>query len=77
VPHGLALSTTFLIKEFHRTYQVDQLSKNVSVALMIQENIDRGLQDRLNAPEEAVLFVRNQIQNFKTRLSMQCHSLLC
>ena len=47
----------------------------MSVAPMIRENIDRGLQDRLNAPEEAVLFMRNQIQNIKVRLSVQCYLL--
>nr|XP_045012935.1 endogenous retrovirus group K member 25 Env polyprotein-like [Jaculus jaculus] len=72
---SFSLSTTSLVKEIHTANHVNQLSKNVSLALMIQENIDRGIQDRLNALEEAVLFIGNEIQNIKIRLSVQCHSL--
>jgi hypothetical protein len=41
----------------------------MSIALVIQENIDRGFQDKLQALEEAVLFMGNQIQNIKIRPS--------
>ena len=57
----------------HTAYHIDELSKNVSIAFMIQETIDRGLQDRLNALEEVVLFMGN---DFKIRLSVQCPSLV-
>lgn len=41
---------------------VDQLYKNLSIALMIQGNIDWGLQGRYNALGEAVAFMGCQIQ---------------
>lgn len=37
-----ALPTTSLVREVHTANQVDQLSKNVSIALLIQGKIDRG-----------------------------------
>ena len=63
------LSTTSLVKNIHTAHHVDLLSKNMSIALVIQENIDRGFQDNLQALEEAVLFMGNQIQNIKIRPS--------
>lgn len=56
-----ALSTASLVKEIHTAHHVEQLPKNVSVVLRIQENIGKELQDRLSALEEAVLFMGNQI----------------
>lgn len=44
---------------------------NVLITLPIQETI----QDRYTALEEAVLFMGNQFQNIKVRLSVQCHAL--
>lgn len=70
-----ALSTTSLVREVHTAHQVDQLSKNVSIALLIQGKIDRGFEDRANALEEAVLYMEQEIQNIKVRLLVQCHSL--
>ena len=66
---SFAFSTPPLVKESHTAHHVDLLSKNMSIALVIQENIDRGFQDKLQALEEAVLFMGNQIQNIKIRPS--------
>lgn len=54
----IALSATSLVKEVHTACHTDQLFKNVSVALMIQEQINRGFKDRLNALEEAIHFIK-------------------
>lgn len=37
---GIALSAASLVKEVHTACHIDQLSKNVSVALIIQEQIE-------------------------------------
>lgn len=47
---SFALSTTSLLKEIQTVHHRDQLSKNVSIARMVQANIDRRLQ-------EAILFM--------------------
>ena len=67
---NLALSATSLVKEIHRKHCVHKLSKIVSIPFMIQETINRTLQDRLNCLEKTVLFMENQIQNTKVRLSI-------
>lgn len=72
-----ALSTTSLIKEIDTAHHVDQLPQNVSIVLMIQENIDRELQDRLTALEEAVLFMENQIQKVKVSAILFTARLVC
>ncbi|KAG3259718.1 hypothetical protein H1C71_029318 [Ictidomys tridecemlineatus] len=63
---SIVASTTTLVKEVHTAHHVNQLSKNISTALMIQECIERKLEARVNALEEAVLYIGNQIQNIKT-----------
>ena len=46
-----------LSKEVHMASFVDQLSKNVSVALTTQEIIDRKIENKVNALEETVLLI--------------------
>jgi hypothetical protein len=69
VVSGFTLSTTSLVKEIHTAHHVGQLSQ-MCQSLTTQEMIDRGLQDRPNAVKETVLFMGNQIQNVKIRLSV-------
>lgn len=44
---SLALSTTALVKEIHTAHHVNDLSHNVSLALAIQENIDKNWRPEL------------------------------
>lgn len=46
----------------------------ISLALITQYRIDRGLTDRINTLEEAILYIGTQIQNIKTRLTTACHA---
>uniref|UniRef100_UPI004038BE72 inactive serine protease 35 isoform X1 n=1 Tax=Callospermophilus lateralis TaxID=76772 RepID=UPI004038BE72 len=71
---SIVASTTALVKEVHTAHHVNQLSKNISTALMIQEHINTKLEARVNALKEAVLYIGNQIQNIKTRMTTRCHS---
>lgn len=68
------MSTDALIQHVHTAGHVDQLFKNISVVLMLLEQIDKDLQDCINTLEEAVLFIGNQLNNVKIRLGVQCHS---
>ena len=47
----------------HTALFVDQLSKNVSVDLTTQEIINRKIEYKVNALEEAVLLIRQKITN--------------
>ena len=68
------VSTVALSKEVHSASFVDQLSRNVSVALITQEIIDRKIENKVNALEEAVLLIGQEITNLKIKLSLRCHA---
>ena len=50
------------------------LSKNVSIALITRETIDKKIKNKVNALEEAVLLVGQEITNLKIKLSLRCHA---
>ena len=68
------VSAVALSKEVHIASLVDQLSKNVSVALTTQEIIDRKTEHKVNALEETVLLIGQEITNLKIKLSLRCHA---
>lgn len=69
---SFAASTTTLVQDMHTAHHVD-LSKNVSLALATQELIDRKLDAKVNALEEAVLHIGNELMTLKVRNSFRCH----
>ena len=72
-----ALATTTsvsLARSVHTANVVDDLAKNTSKALGIQEDIDRKLEDRLNALYDAMRFMGEEIQGFKLRAKIRCHA---
>ena len=52
---------------------VNSLSKNVSLSLGYQEDIDMKLESRLEALHKTVMWIGDEIQGVKTRLQIQCH----
>ena len=50
------------------------MSKNVTLALTTQEIIDRKLNDKVNALEEAVMSIGQELLTLKIQLSLRCHS---
>ena len=68
------VSAVALSKEVHTASFVDQLSKNVSVALTTQEIIDRKIENKVSALEEAVLLIGQDITNLKIKFSLRCHA---
>ncbi|XP_039096226.1 endogenous retrovirus group K member 8 Env polyprotein-like isoform X1 [Hyaena hyaena] len=70
---SMAASTVSLVQDIHTAQHVDQLTRNVSFALATQEIIDRKLDTKLNALEEAVLFIGNELSFLKSRLALRCH----
>ena len=71
---SLTLSTTALVQEIHIASHVNQLSHNISLALILQEKIDKKLETRVNALEEIVIYLGNQIQSIKTQMTTKCHA---
>ena len=62
---SVTVSAVALSKEVHTASFVEQLSKNVSVALTTQEIIDKKIENKVNALEEAVLLMGQEITNLK------------
>ena len=71
------ISAVALSKEVHMASFVNQLSKNVSVVLTTQEIMDREIENKVNAleeAEEAVLLTGQDITDLKIKLSLRCHA---
>ena len=58
---SLTVSAVALSKEVHTASFVNQLSKNISIALTTQEIIDKEIKNKVNALEEAVLLLGQEI----------------
>ncbi|TEA42099.1 hypothetical protein DBR06_SOUSAS36910001, partial [Sousa chinensis] len=71
---SFSLATYTLVKEVQTAQYVNDLSKNISLALAIQEAIDRKLENKVDALEEAVLHVGQELIALKIRLSFTCHA---
>ena len=71
---SVTVSAVALSKEVHMASFVNQLSKNVSVALPMQEIIDKKIENKVNALEEAVLLMGQETTNLKIKLSLRCHA---
>ena len=63
-----------LSKEVHTASFVNHPSKNVSVALTTLEIIDKKIENKVNALEEAILLMGQEITNLKIKLSLRCHA---
>lgn len=71
---SFALSTTALVKEMQTASFVNNLHRNITLALSEQRIIDLKLEARLNALEEVILELGQDIANIKTRMSTRCHA---
>ena len=69
---SVMVSAVALSKDVHTASSVDQLSKNVSIALTTQEIMDMKIKNKVNALEEAVLLIGQEITNLKIKLSLNC-----
>ncbi|XP_037054157.1 endogenous retrovirus group K member 13-1 Env polyprotein-like isoform X1 [Peromyscus leucopus] len=68
-----AIATTALVQEIHTAHYVNTLSKNITMALLEQEAIDKKLESKINVLEEVVLALGQDISNLKTTMFARCH----
>ena len=61
-----------LAQSVQTTTFVNNLAQNVSVTLETQKDIDKKLEDRLNALYDVVKFLGKEVQSIKLRLRVQC-----
>lgn len=71
---SFAASTTALVKEMQTATFVNEMHRNISVALSEQHLIDRKLEAKINALEEVILELGQDVDSIKTRLATRCHS---
>ena len=71
---SVTVSAIALSKKVHTASFVDQLSKNVSVALTTQKIMDKKIRSKVSALEKTVLFIGQKITNLKIKLSLRCHA---
>lgn len=71
---SFSLAMYTLVKEVQTAQYINDLSKNISLALATQEVIDRKLENKVDALEEAVLHIGQELTALKIRLSFTCHA---
>ena len=70
---SLTVSAVALTKQIHTASYVDDLSKNTTLALTTQEIIDEKLEAKVNALEEAILQIGQELTNLKVKLALRCY----
>lgn len=50
------------------------MSKNVSLTLATQEAINRKLEMRVDALEEAIMHIGTELQALKVKMALSCHA---
>ena len=63
-----------LTQQVHTAQYVDTMSKNVSLTLTTQEAIDRKLEMRVDALEEAIMHIGTDLQALKVKMALSCHA---
>ena len=63
-----------LTQQVHTAQYVDTMSKNVSLTLETQEAIDRKLEMRVDALEEAIMHIGTQLQALKMKMALSCQA---
>ena len=63
-----------LTQQVHTAQYVDTMSKNVSLTLATQEVIDRNLEMRVDALEEAIMHSGTELQALKVKMALTCHA---
>ena len=63
-----------LTQQVHTAQYVDTMSKNLSLTLATQEVIDRKLEMRVDALEEAIMHIGTELQALKVKMALSCHA---
>lgn len=69
-----ATAAVALSQSIQNAHYVNALSRNVTLALQTQEQIDQKIDAKLNALEEAILVVGNKVSVLQTRIQLRCHA---
>ncbi|XP_036079189.1 endogenous retrovirus group K member 7 Env polyprotein-like [Rousettus aegyptiacus] len=70
----IATAAVALSQTVQTAHYVNNLSKNVTMALGTQENIDNKLEQKLDALYSLVMYLGDEIQGLKVRFHLECHA---
>ena len=71
---SVTMAAISLTQQVHTAQYVGTMSKNLSLTLATQEAIDRKLEMRIDAPEEAIMHIGTEFQALKVRMALSCHA---
>ena len=71
---SVTVAAISLTQQVHTAQYVNDMSKNVSLALATQEIIDRKLELKVDALGEAVMHIGTELQALKVKLALSCHA---
>ena len=71
---SVTVAAISLTQQVHTAQYVDTMSKNVSLTLATQEAIDRKLEMRVDALEEAIMHIGTDLQALKLKMALSCHA---
>ena len=71
---SVTMAAISLTQQVHTAQYVDTMSKNVSLTLATQEAVDRKLEMRVDALEEAVTHIGTELQALKVKMALSCHA---
>ena len=63
-----------LTQQVHTAQYVNDMSKNVSLALATQKFMDRKLEVKIDALKEAVMHIGTELQALRIKLALSCHA---
>ena len=70
----ITVAAISLTQQMHTAQYVGTMSKKVSLPLAIQEAIDRNLEMRVDALEEAIMHIGTELQALKVKMALSCHA---
>jgi len=71
---SVTVAAISLTQQVHTAQYVDTMSKNVSLTLTTQEAIDKKLEMRADALEEAIMHIGTDLQALKLKMALSCHA---
>lgn len=67
---SVTVAAISLTQQMHTAQYVGTMSKKVSLPLAIQEAIDRNLEMRVDALEEAIMHIGTELQALKVKMAL-------
>ena len=71
---SVTVAAISLTQQVHTAQYVNDVSNNVSLALAMQEIIDRKLEVKIDALEEVVMHIGTELQALRVKLALSCHT---